>query len=85
MSGFFPVKASSGDVYKGTENEQVMAEFASMMQYLGGYYNVALGWEEQRTAWWTMLQHVFSGKDVEQEVKAYTKTCDDATDKALRE
>lgn len=85
MSGFFPVKASSGDVYKGTENEQVMAEFASMMQYLGDYYNVAPGWAEQRTAWWTMLQHVFSGRDVEQEVKSYTKTCNDATDKALRE
>lgn len=85
MSGFFPVKASSGDVYAGTENEAVMQEFSSMMQYLGDYYNVAPGWAEQRTAWWTMLQQVFAGKDVEQQVKAYTKTCDEATDKALRE
>ena len=85
MSGFFPVKASSGDVYKGTENEEVMTEFASMMQYLGDYYNVAPGWAEQRTAWWTMLQHVFTGSDVEQEVKAYTSTCNAATDQALRE
>lgn len=85
MSGFFPVKASSGDVYSGSEKEAVMKEFASMMQYLGDYYNVAPGWSEQRTAWWTMLQNVFAGNDVEQEVKAYTKLCDDATDKALRE
>lgn len=85
MSGFFPVKASSGDVYKGTENEKIMNEFASMMPYLGDYYNVAPGWAEQRTAWWTMLQHVFSGKDVEKEVKAYTKQCNATTDQALKQ
>ena len=84
MSGFFPVKASSGDVYSGMENSDIMNEFASMMQYLGDYYNVTPGWAEQRTAWWTMLQHVFAGSDVEQEVKAYTKACDEATDQALR-
>lgn len=85
MSGFFPVKASSGDVYQGTENEAVMQEFSSLMQYLGDYYNVAPGWAEQRTAWWTMLQNVFAGNDVEQEVKAYTKTCNEATDAALKD
>lgn len=85
MSGFFPVKASSGDVYKGTDNEKVMQEFSSMMKYLGDYYNVAPGWAEQRTAWWMMLQKVFAGKNVSQEVKAYTKTCNKATDKALKE
>lgn len=84
LSGFFPVKASSGDVYSGMENEDVMEEFASMMQYLGDYYNVTPGWAEQRTAWWTMLQHVFAGSNVEQEVKAYTKACDESTDQALR-
>ena len=85
MSGFFPVKASSGDVYKGTENEKIMNEFASMMPYLGDYYNVAPGWAEQRTAWWTMLQHVFSGKDVEKEVKAYTNQCNATTNQALKQ
>ncbi len=85
MSGFFPVKASSGDVYKGTANEEIMSEFASMMQYLGDYYNVAPGWSTQRIAWYTMLQNVFSGANVEQEVKSYTSICDDATDKALKE
>lgn len=85
MSGFFPVKASSGDVYQGTEDEAVMQEFSSMMQYLGDYYNVTPGWAEQRTAWWTMLQNVFAGENVEQEVKAYTKACNASTDQALRE
>lgn len=85
MSGFFPVKASTGDVYSGQDNQTIMNEFASMMQYLGDYYNVTPGWAEQRTAWWTMLQHVFAGSDVEQEVKAYTKTCDESTDQALRQ
>lgn len=85
MSGFFPVKASSGDVYKGTENEKVMQEFSSMMKYLGDYYNVAPGWADQRTAWWTMLQKVFAGNNVASEVKAYTKISNKATDKALKE
>lgn len=31
-----------------------------------------------------MLHKVFAGKNVSQEVKAYTNTCNKATDKALK-
>ena len=66
LSGFFPVRASQGDVYAGTEDEARMAEFQVMMPYLGDYYNVIGGWTEQRTNWFNMLQQIFvSGEDVQ--------------------
>ena len=66
LSGFFPVRASQGDVYAGTEDEARMAEFPVMMPYLGDYYNVIGGWTEQRTNWFNMLQQIFvSGEDVQ--------------------
>ncbi|HHT15100.1 MAG TPA: extracellular solute-binding protein [Clostridiales bacterium] len=69
-SGFFPVKASVGDVYAGTEKEG-NAEFAVFMPYLGDYYQVTGGWAQQRTEWWNMLQRVFLGGDVATEVGVY--------------
>ncbi|MBE5956205.1 MAG: extracellular solute-binding protein [Lachnospiraceae bacterium] len=71
-TGFFPVKASYGNVYAGTEDEARMGNYTSMMPYLGAYYNVAPNWAEQRTAWWGMLQEVFAGTAVEQAVATYT-------------
>ena len=66
LSGFFPVRASQGDVYAGMEDEARMAEFQVMMPYLGDYYNVIGGWTEQRTNWFNMLQQIFvSGEDVQ--------------------
>lgn len=61
LTGFFPVRASQGDVYAGTEDEARMAEFQVMMPYLGDYYNVIGGWAEQRTNWFNMLQQIFVG------------------------
>lgn len=83
-SGFFPVRSSFGDVYKGTEKETSMAEFASFMTYLGDYYNVIPGWADQRTAWWTMLQKAFAGNDVETVVKEYVNASNEATNQVLR-
>ena len=71
-TGFFPVKASYGNVYEGTETEERMANYTSMMPYLGDYYNVAPNWAEQRTAWFGMLQAVFAGTPVEEAVATYT-------------
>lgn len=78
LTGFFPVRSSFGDVYAGTEDEARMAQFASFMQYLGDYYNVAPGWAEQRTAWWNMLQQIFSGVSVDDATATYVQSCNEA-------
>lgn len=83
-SGFFGVKASAGNIYEGTPQEETMKEFASLMPYLGDYYNVTSAWAQQRTAWWTMLQEVFAGEDVEEKVKSYVEVCNDATMAVLK-
>ena len=69
-TGFFPVRASFGDVYAGTEKAS-NADFAVFMPFLGDYYNVTSGWAIQRTEWWNMLQRVFAGGDVATEVGVY--------------
>lgn len=66
LSGFFPARASYGNVYEGTEDSDRMAEFQTLMPYLGDYYNVIGGWTEQRTLWWNMLQQVLvNGEDAQ--------------------
>lgn len=69
-TGFFPVRASFGDIYTGTEKEE-NAGFSVFMPYLGDYYNVTGGWAVQRTEWWNLLQRVFAGGDVTTEVATY--------------
>ena len=61
MTGFFPVRASLGNVYAGTETEADADEFLTLMPYMGDYYNVIGGWTEQRTNWWNMLQKILTG------------------------
>lgn len=79
-TGFFPVRSSFGNPYEGTEDEERMATFASFQQWLGDYYNVTLGWAEQRTAWWNMLQQILvSGTDVQTAADDYVATCNEAT------
>ena len=77
-TGFFPVRASFGNVYAGTENEARMATYSSLMPYLGDYYNVTPAWAAQRTAWWNMLQAIFAGTDVTEAANAYVAECDAA-------
>ena len=78
-TGFFPVRASFGNVYAGTDDEARMEVFAGFGPYLGDYYNVTAGWAEQRTAWWNMLQQIFGGEDVQTAADAYVETCNAAT------
>ena len=82
-SGFFPVRSSFGNVYEGSDQEERMTVFNSMMPYLGDYYNVTPGWAEQRTAWWNMLQNIFNGNDLEESVNTYVETSNAATQAAL--
>ncbi len=77
-TGFFPVRASYGNVYAGTENEERMGIYASFLPNLGAYYQVAPAWPEQRTAWWNMLQQVFSGTDVQTATDDYIATVETA-------
>ncbi len=69
-TGFFPVRASVGDIYTGTEKAD-NAEYNIFMPFLGDYYNVTSGWAVQRTEWWNMLQRIFAGGDVATEVNTY--------------
>ena len=73
-TGFFPVRASFGDIYTGTEKAG-NADFAVFMPYLGDYYNVTPNWTAQRTAWWNMLQSVFGGTDVQTAADTYVAAC----------
>lgn len=70
QTGFFPVRASFGDVYAGTDKAE-NAAFAIFMPYLGDYYNVTSGWAVQRTEWWNLLQRIFAGGDVAAETEVY--------------
>ncbi|MBQ7488413.1 MAG: extracellular solute-binding protein [Clostridia bacterium] len=72
-SGFFPTRESLGDIYSGTDRAD-NAEFAIFQPFLGDYYQVTRDWPEQRSAWWQMLQQIFSGTDVESAVDVYMKT-----------
>ena len=78
MTGFFPVRASLGDVYAGTADEDRMNQFSGFMKYLGDYYNVAPAWAEQRTEWWNMLQRCFMGTPVDESVQTYVDNCNAA-------
>jgi multiple sugar transport system substrate-binding protein len=69
-TGFFPTRASLGDVYEGTEKAE-NAEYAIFMPYLGDYYQVTPQWARQRTEWWNLLQRIFESGDVEAEVAVY--------------
>ena len=80
-TGFFPVRSSFGDVYKGTDDEKRMSSYTGMMKYLGDYYNVTPGWTEQRTAWWNMLQKVFNGTDAKTAADEFVSTSNAAIKK----
>ena len=69
-SGFFPTRASLGDIYAGTEKEE-NGEYAIFMPYLGDYYQVTPNWAAQRTEWWNLLQRVFESGNVADEVAVY--------------
>ena len=70
-TGYFPTKASFGDIYTGTEKAG-NAEYGMFTQYLGDIYQVTPGWATQRTEWWNLLQRVFAGGDVASEVAVYS-------------
>jgi multiple sugar transport system substrate-binding protein len=58
------------DIYTGTDKE-ANAAYSIFAPYFGGYYQIAPNWAVQRTAWWNLLQRVFSTGDVAGEVATY--------------
>ena len=70
-TGYFPTKASFGDIYTGTDKAE-NADYGMFTPYLGDIYQVTPGWAAQRTEWWNLLQRVFAGGDVATEVGVYT-------------
>ncbi len=61
---FFPVNSLYRGVYAGTEFEERIAGYYPFMTNLGDYYQVTIGWTEQRAAWYQMLQKILNGQDV---------------------
>ena len=70
-TGYFPTKASFGDIYTGTEKEE-NANYGMFTPYLGDIYQITPGWAAQRTEWWNLLQRIFAGGDVATEVGVYS-------------
>ena len=66
-TGFTPVHADWGDIYADFEDyESVRAQFVTMGDYLGRYYNLTPGSVAQRALWWPMLQEIMgTGADVQ--------------------
>lgn len=79
-SHVFPVRASFGDVYNGTPDEERMNDYRKMLPYAGDYYNVTPGWTAQRTVWWNMLQQLFSGTDPQEAADWYARIANRAID-----
>lgn len=62
-TGFFPVRASFGDVYAGTE-KAANSEFLTFMPYLGDYYNVTGGLGSAAHRMVGNAAKIFAGEDV---------------------
>lgn len=69
-TGYFPVKASFGDIYTGTEKAS-NADYAMFTPYFGCIYQITPNWTVQRTEWWNLLQRIFQGGDVATETAIY--------------
>ena len=73
-SSYWPVK-DIGNIY---EDDELMTEYSTFVDYMGDYYQVVGGWAEARTAWWNMLQQIGSGTDVKTAVEEFTTTANAA-------
>ncbi len=74
---FFPVNSLYSDVYIGTAHEERMMGYFPFMKNLGDYYQVTIGWTEQRGAWFQMLQKILNGEDVTESADEYVNYLDE--------
>lgn len=76
QTGAFPVKKSDGNLYKGNQYMELIAQWP---QYYAVYYNTMDAFANMRTEWWNMLQAVFTGqKTVEKGLADYDKNANGA-------
>ena len=68
-TGYFATREME-DIYTGTPKE-ANAAYSIFAPYFGGYYQIAPNWPVQRTAWWNLLQRIFAGGSVADEVAKY--------------
>lgn len=71
-ANFFAARtaAEGTDLTKLFDNDMMNEYAAQMLPNLGDYYNVIKGWAAQRTEWWTMLQEIGNGADVNETIAA---------------
>ncbi len=79
-TGHSPVRSSLDDIYDGTQFEAVVEPFNELTKFVGEYYNVAPGWVLQRTVWWSMLQKVFSGANINVTMAEYSSMVNSSID-----
>ena len=68
-SSLWPVREMDG-IY---ENDRLMTEYSTFMQYMGDYYQITPGWATAREAWWKMLQNVGKGKNITAAVQEFSR------------
>lgn len=68
-SSLWPVRELDG-IY---ENDRLMTEYSTFMQYMGDYYQITPGWATAREAWWKMLQNVGQGKNITAAVQEFSR------------
>lgn len=66
-ANFFAARtaAEGTDLTKLFDSDMMNEYAAQMLPNLGDYYNVIKGWAAQRTEWWTMLQEIGNGADID--------------------
>ena len=71
-ANFFAARtaAEGTDLTKLFDSDMMNEYAAQMLPNLGDYYNVIKGWAAQRTEWWTMLQEIGNGADVNETIAA---------------
>lgn len=72
-STFFAVRTSAegADLSSIFDNAMLNEYAATMLPNLGDYYNVIKGWAAQRTEWWTMLQEIGNGADINESIATH--------------
>ena len=68
QTGAFPARTSFGNLYEG---DAEMTLLSSWTKYYGTYYNTYPNFSVMRTEWWNMLQRIFQGGNVADEVAVY--------------
>ena len=67
ISNYFPARSAAEgvDLTAIWADDEIMAEYNKLMPMFGDYYQVTSNWSQARTAWWSMLQDVGNGEDIE--------------------